>query len=198
METFQSEGFIQWVLLPSLIFFSRILDVSMSTVRIMLIVNEKRGWAAFLSFFEILIWLVAISQILQNLNNIMCYIGFAGGFSLGTYIGMIIEKKLSIGTILIRVITVRKDASNLIESFKKQNYKFTSVEAEGTYGKVNVVYTIAERKNTQNIIELIKQFNPNAFYTIEKINYATIPGSTTVNTADKNSFFNFLKKIKMK
>ena len=198
METFQSDSFMQWVLIPSLIFFSRIVDVSMSTVRIFLIVNEKRGWAAFLSFFEILIWLVAISQILQNLNNIMCYIGFAGGFSLGTYIGMIIEKKLSIGTILIRVITVRKDASNLIESFKKQNYKFTSVEAEGTYGKVNVVYTIAERKNTQNIIELIKQFNPNAFYTIEKINYATIPGSITINTSDKNSFFNFMKKIKMK
>jgi uncharacterized protein YebE (UPF0316 family) len=81
-----------WVLLPLMIFFARVCDVSLGTVRIIFISKGIRYLAPFVGFFEILIWLLAISQIIQNLTNRYYYIFYAGGFACGTFAGIIIDE----------------------------------------------------------------------------------------------------------
>ncbi len=188
---------MEWVLIPFLIFAARLIDVSMSTVRIVLIVNEKRLAASVLSFVEMFVWLIAVTQTLKNLSNVMCYIGFAGGFAVGTYIGMLIEKKLSMGIVLIRITTTEKDGHHVISFLKKHNFRITSVNAEGNIGKTNLIYTVVKRKEMNSVIDVVKKFNPNAFYTVENIRYVNdqrwIDGE-----AGGNGMINFLKKIKIK
>lgn len=93
-----------WIVLPLLIFIARVVDVSIGTLRIVFIARGERLVAPILGFLEILIWLLAIGQIFKHLNNIGCYLAYAGGFAMGNYIGMVIEHKLAIGVQVIRII----------------------------------------------------------------------------------------------
>ena len=164
---FNSELF-KWVILPLLIFCARIFDVSLGTLRVIFISRGMRAFAALVGFFEVLIWLLAIGQIMKNLTNVVCYIAYAGGFAMGTFVGIYVVEKLSLGVVLIRIIT-RKDASNLLSYLHSQNYGVTSVDAQGTTGVVKVIYTVIKRQDLHHVIEIIKKFNPQAFYTIEDV-----------------------------
>ncbi len=165
-----NSAFFTWFLLPVLIFIARVADVSLGTVRVIFVARGLKYLAPFVGFFEIIIWLLAIGQIMQNLSNPICYIAYAGGFAMGNYIGMWIAEKLSLGVVLIRVIT-SKDASELIEYLKSADYGVTNVDARGSAGKVQVVFTIVPRREVASVVNLIKQFNPKAFYTIEEVGF---------------------------
>ena len=165
---FLNSGLFQWAILPLLIFCARVLDVSMDTLRIMLFSRGKKFLPPLIGFFQVLIWLFAIRQIFLNLSNPMCYIGYAGGFAMGTYVGMVMEEKIAIGVQVIRVIT-RADASELIGFLMKKGYGVTSMDGQGATGKVNIIYTIVNRNEIPVVLEIIERFNPRAFYTIEDI-----------------------------
>jgi len=166
--TFLAPEVFKWVAIPLLIVLARIFDVSLGTIRIISIGRGYKLVAPLLGFFEVLIWLLAIRQIMQNLTNVFYYVVYAGGFAAGTFVGMYIEEKLAIGILSIRIIT-RKDASELIDFLRSANYGVTSVDARGGSGPVNVIYTILRRSDIQNVIEMINRFNPKAFYLIEDI-----------------------------
>jgi len=166
--TFLVPEVFKWVVIPLLIILARICDVSLGTIRIISIGRGYKLIAPLLGFFEVLIWLLAIRQIMQNLTNALYYLVYAGGFATGTFVGMYIEEKLAIGILSIRIIT-RKDASELIDFLRSADYGVTSVDAQGATGPVHVIYTIAKRGDLQNIVEIINKFNPKAFYLIEDI-----------------------------
>lgn len=161
-----------WIILPILIFFARVCDVSLGTIRIIFISKGIKYLAPFIGFFEILIWLLAISQIMENLTNVYYYIFYAGGFATGSLVGIIIEEKLSIGTVGVRIIT-RKDAKELITSLKKSGFGVTAVDAEGSKGLVKIIFTVVNRQNIQKVISLVKKYNSKAFYSIEDIRYVS-------------------------
>jgi uncharacterized protein YebE (UPF0316 family) len=161
-----------FIILPLLIFFARICDVSLGTIRVIFVARGFRYFAPILGFFEISIWLLAISQIFQHLDNAFTYIAYAGGFATGTFVGMWLEDKLSIGTVLIRVVTER-DATELINHLKAKRFGVTTVNAMGALGQVTIILTIVQRTSVSEMVELVKQFNPHAFYTIEDVRYAT-------------------------
>jgi len=165
-----NSAFYVWFILPLLIFIARVADVSLGTVRVIFITRGLKYFAPIVGFFEILIWLLAIGQIMRNLSNPLCYIAYAGGFATGNYVGIWIAEKLSLGVVLIRVIT-SKDASELLEYLKSADYGVTSVDAQGSAGKVQVVFTIVPRREVTSVVNLIKQFNPKAFYTIEEVGF---------------------------
>jgi uncharacterized protein YebE (UPF0316 family) len=160
-----------WFLLPFLIFLARVVDVTMGTVRVIFVSRGLKYLAPVVGFFEILIWLLAIGQIMKNLSNPVCYIAYAGGFAVGNYVGIAIAEKLSLGVVLIRVVTA-KDALPLVECLKERNYGVTSVDGHGTTGEVKVVFTVVKRREVSTIVELIKTFNPHAFYSIEEVGFA--------------------------
>ena len=166
---FNSE-FYTWFLLPFLIFMARVIDVSMGTVRVIFVSRGLKYLAPVVGFFEVLIWLLAIGQIMKNLSNPACYIAYAGGFAMGNYVGICIAGKLSLGVVLIRVVT-KKDALPLIEHLKSENYGVTSVDGYGTLGKIKVIFTIVPRREVKKVVQFVKRFNPNAFYSIEEVSF---------------------------
>ncbi len=155
-------------LLPLLIFLARICDVTIGTMRIIMISKGKKLLAPVLGFFEILIWIMAISKIMQNLSNPVCYIAYAGGFAIGNYVGMKVEEKLAIGLIVLQIIT-QKDASELIKELREMGFGITEIDAIGKGKKVHVIYSIIKRHDIHVVVEKIINFNPKAFYTIEDI-----------------------------
>jgi uncharacterized protein YebE (UPF0316 family) len=158
----------KWWVLPFLIFFARICDVSLGTIRIIFVARGMRWLAPAVGFFEILIWLLAIGQIMQNINNFYCYLGYAAGFAAGNFIGISIENRLAMGVALIRLIT-RNGDQDLIEHLREIGCDITRLEAHGLYQPVTMIYTIVKRKDIRKIIEVVKLRNPDTIYTIEDI-----------------------------
>lgn len=163
-------GLFTWFILPLLIFVARVIDVSLGTMRLIFISKGLKHLAPIVGFFEILIWLLAIGQIMGNLSNVTCYIAYAGGFAMGNFVGISIAEKLSLGIGLVRVLT-RKDASELVESFNAVGYRVTSVDGQGTNGPVKLIFTIVPRRDVHDVVHLIKKFNPQAFYSVEDIGF---------------------------
>jgi uncharacterized protein YebE (UPF0316 family) len=161
-----------YIVLPLLILLARIVDVSLDTVRVILVAKGYRKVAPFIGFFQVLVWVITITRIMANLDNWLTYIGYAGGFAIGTYVGMRIEAKLALGYELVRVIT-RADASRLIESLLDRGYPVTTVSGQGKDGKVGILFIILKRRSIGEVVQLIKQFNPKAFYTIEDVRFVS-------------------------
>lgn len=155
-------------ILPFLIFLSRICDVTIGTIRIVMVSKGQKYWAPILGFFEVFIWLVAITRIIQNLDNWLCYIAYAGGFATGNYIGLIIEEKMAIGIVKIQIIT-SKEAKQLIENLKNSGYGITHHNAHGGTEEVSIIYTIIKRTEIQKVENIVKTTNPKAFYSVEDV-----------------------------
>lgn len=159
-----------YIILPVLIFLARVLDVSIGTLRIIFVAKGLKHFAAILGFFESLIWLIAVTQVMQNLNSWQTYVAFALGFAVGNYAGVVLEERIALGNLLIRIITQR-EANELVNVLWKEGYGVTSVEARGESGPVKLIFSITKRRNLNKIIAIIKKYNPNAFYTIEDMRY---------------------------
>jgi uncharacterized protein YebE (UPF0316 family) len=169
METsFFDSDLFSYFFMPLLIFMARICDVSIGTMRIIFVSKGKRNIAPILGFFEVLIWITAISKIMQNLDNYVNYIAYAAGFATGNFIGMIIEEKLAMGILMIRVFANEK-GSELVQTLNISGYGATVVEGYGARERVHLIYTIVQRNELSKVLEIITLFNPKAFYTIEDI-----------------------------
>lgn len=168
-EFYDSDTF-RLVIMPLLIFLARIMDVSIGTVRIIVVSRGNRMVAPILGFFEVLIWVVVISNIIQQLNSAVAYIAYAGGFAAGNYVGLWIEAKLAIGINLVSIIT-SSTADDLMNTLHEKGFGATVVNAKGRDNDVNIIYTIVKRKEVTSVVNMIKKLYPDAFYTIEDIRY---------------------------
>lgn len=172
MDFFASESwFFTWILLPFLIFIARIMDQSIGTMRLIFLSKGMKLIAPILGFFEVIIWLLAIGQIMQHLNNWVCYIAYGAGFAMGNFIGITLEEKLSIGTSIIRVI-LPGQAPELIDALKLHNFGLTLLDADGAKGKVKILFSIIRRKEIPVFLNTLHLYHPNAFYTIEEVKAA--------------------------
>ena len=163
-----SENTLNYVIIPLLIFMARIGDVSISTIRIIFVMSGKRNVAPLLGFFEALIWLLAIGQIISNIDNAFSYIAYASGFAAGTYVGMYIEEKLAIGRVVLRLIT-KEPVHELLTFLREKDYRYSILDAQGKKGKVNVVFLVVKREKLNDLTTAINRYHPNAFYTIEGV-----------------------------
>ncbi|PRY09732.1 uncharacterized protein YebE (UPF0316 family) [Pontibacter ummariensis] len=161
-------GIVEWVIIPALIFLARICDVTLGTLRIVFISKGDKAIAPILGFLEVLIWLIAITQVMENLSNVASYLAWAGGFATGNFLGLRVEQKLALGQMVVRVITV-EPADKLIERLKGRGYRLTCVDARGTRGKVNLLFMIVKRKKLDEVLGIIRDYNPQAFYTVEDV-----------------------------
>jgi uncharacterized protein YebE (UPF0316 family) len=169
METsFFDTNLFTYVLLPILIFTARICDVSIGTLRIIFVSKGKRNIAPILGFFEVFIWIIVISKIMQNLNNYINYVAYAAGFATGNLVGMIIEEKLAMGIQMIRIFAHER-GPELVQTLNSGGYGATVVEARGARENIHLIYTIVQRNELAKVLDVITKFNPGAFYTIEDI-----------------------------
>jgi uncharacterized protein YebE (UPF0316 family) len=198
METFFTqtvglpENFFSYVILPLLIFMARIMDVSINTIRIIYVLGGRRLTATVLGFFESFIWLMAIRQIFEHMDNWVCYVAYPGGFAMGILVGMIIEERIAYGKVIVRIIT-RKDVTELIAFITKNQFRYTRVASEGLDGPENLVFTVLPRENLEELLTKMKTILPTAFYTVEKVNRAADTGAV-VQESTRWSIASWLKE----
>jgi uncharacterized protein YebE (UPF0316 family) len=154
--------------MPILIFLARICDVSIGTMRIIFVSKGKRNIAPILGFFEVLIWITAISKIMENLDHYINFIAYAAGFATGNFVGMIIEEKLAMGILMVRVFAYEK-GNEMVRSLNEQGFGATVVEAHGARERIDLIYSIVKRNELSNVLSIITNLNPKAFYTIEDV-----------------------------
>jgi uncharacterized protein YebE (UPF0316 family) len=154
--------------LPLLIFVAETCVVTCGTIRIIFVSRGLKAYAVALSFAEIVIWLFAIGQIMQNLSHLGCYVAFAAGFTVGNLCGMLIERQLAIGTCAVQVIT-NKGAVGLIERLQAAGYGVTNFHARGATGPVTMVFTVVKRRDVSHVVDLIKAFDPHVFYAVDDV-----------------------------
>jgi uncharacterized protein YebE (UPF0316 family) len=189
-----SPDVFSYVFLPLLIFIARIGDVSINTIRIIYVLGGRRLTATLLGFFESFIWLMAIRQIFEHMDNWICYVAYPAGFASGIFVGMIIEERIAYGKVIVRIIT-RKDVAQLIAFLNEHQHRYTHVNAEGPDGHENLVFTVLEREMLEHLLGKLKEILPTAFYTVEKVNRAAESG-TVVQESTRWSIGSWLKSIK--
>jgi len=158
--------------MPVFIFGARICDVSLGTLRIAFVSKGMRMRAAALGFFEVLIWIIVVAQLIGHLNNWLNFIAYAAGFSAGTYLGVWHESKLKVGTLIIRIISLQ-NVEELISNLKKAGFMLTRLKAEGSQGPVDIVFTIVRRRQWKEIKSIIEDFDSDVFYSVEDVKFAS-------------------------
>lgn len=155
-------------LIPLVIFVAEMCVVTLGTLRIIFIARGQRVLAPLLGFFEILTWLFAIGQTMQNLDNVACFLAFALGFTTGNLLGLLIEKMLAMGTVVVRIIT-NSEATALIDQLRADNFGVTCIDGHGAKGKVQIVMTVVKRKQLHVVMKAIETHQPHAFFVVDDL-----------------------------
>lgn len=163
------------IIIPILIFFARILDVSINTIRIIFVMSGKKYIATILGFIESLIWLVAIGQIFKHMDNIYCYVAYPAGFASGIFIGMKIEEKIALGKVVIRVIT-SENLTPITHFLESNSFKYSIVSSESKEGKEKLLFAVLKRDRVPEMLDELRVNLPKAFYTIESVKSASEAG----------------------
>lgn len=167
-SSFVASDTFQWFILPLLIFLARMSDVTLATLRNIFLSKSIKYIVPVLGFVEVLIWLLAISQIMKNLHNPVCFLAYATGYSMGIFFGIKIEERLALGLQVMRIIT-QKDADDLIKALVDHSFGITTIDGHGAKGPVKIILTVVKRKDINTIRQLIEQNHPSAFYSVEDI-----------------------------
>ena len=179
--SFFDPAIYQWVVIPLLIFLARITDVSIGTVRIIQVSKGNKLIASFLGFFEVSIWLLAISQVMrQGLNNYASFFAYGLGFASGNFIGITIEEKLALGLQAIRMISA-DTVDILTMTLRDAGFGATVIEANGAKGLVHIIYVIVQRKKVNAVLRIAREITPDIFISVQDIrsvNAGYFPGKS--------------------
>ena len=157
-----------WMMLGNalLIFGLRLVDVSLGTVRVIMISRGRRKIAPLLGFVEVTIWVVAISQVITNLDNVFNILAYSGGFAAGTLVGMWIEDKLALGHVGISIISMTH-GPKIVQKLRQANYGVTELIGSGRSGMVNLITTIVPRKDVEDVFQLVNRIDPKSFIAVD-------------------------------
>ncbi|MCC5876800.1 MAG: DUF2179 domain-containing protein [Candidatus Sumerlaeia bacterium] len=163
---------VEWFI-PAAVFFARILDVSIGTVRIILVIKGMKFFAATAGFFEVTIWVLAVSAVITNISDSLAtLIAYGLGFAVGTLVGMWLEEKLALGSQLIRIVNV--DASlNVAAYLREKGYSLTRVIGEGRNGPSEICFVVVSRRRAKRLTEMVYTYCPRAYVTVEDIRSET-------------------------
>lgn len=159
-----------------LIFLLRIMDVSMAMIRMILAVRGKRGMAAFIGFFEVLIWIVAVGQALQHVDSLPHLVGYAGGFATGNYVGVWLEGRFAIGVNVVQAICrVHPEDGELrggkaaAAALREAGFAVTEIQGKGRESDVEILNVVVPRRNVPRVLALIGENDPDAFVSVEEV-----------------------------
>jgi uncharacterized protein YebE (UPF0316 family) len=153
---------------PLLIFFMRIADVSLATVRMLMIMRNHRFLAPIVGLFEVLIWIFAAGVAIQHLESPLHVLGYAGGFAAGNWVGLWMEGKLALGLAAMQVFTPSHGPA-VAQALRGIGHGVTEFTGKGRDGPVEVVYSVVKRKDTRRAMEAVHQLDEDAFVTVGEI-----------------------------
>jgi uncharacterized protein YebE (UPF0316 family) len=152
---------------PLLIFFMRIVDVSLATVRMLLIMRKAKLWAPLIGFFEVLIWLLAAGTAIQHLDSPWHVLGYAGGFAAGNLVGLLLEERLAFGFASVQVFAP-SHGSELAEALRVFGHGVTQLPGLGREGPVDLVMSVVKRRDLPAVKELVNDLAPESFLSVEE------------------------------
>ena len=155
-------------LLPLAIFLSRLVDVTLATLRAVFVAKGARNITPIFGFFEVFIWMTIIGQILAQANDFWSYFSYAAGYAVGTYLGLTVENKIGFGFVRLRIFT-EKPGHDLVLQLNHENYGATAAIGWGAVASINIVETVVRRICTAKVETLFHDYDANAFYTIEDV-----------------------------
>lgn len=185
------------VVLPLMIFIARILDVSLNTIRIIFVMGGKKGISTLLGFFESLIWLLAIGQIFQHIDNVYSYIAYPAGFAAGIYVGMRIEERLAYGKVVVRLIT-QDPLPPILAYLQQRQWRYSIVEAQSMRGREQLLFSVIKREDLPKLLDQFSRHYPNGFYTIESVKSASETGLLAEETGARRWPGSWLGSVKRK
>ncbi len=153
---------------PLVIFGLRIVDVSLSTVRMLLSIRNIRRWVPVIGFVEVTIWVVAVGTAIQHLDSVWHIVGYSGGFAAGTLVGLWIEGRLAMGLATIRIICRHGEWGPVAEGLRARGFGVTEIAATGREGPVGVLLSIVHRRQIQQVLTEVERLDEDAFVTVEE------------------------------
>ena len=151
-----------------LIFFLRLINYTMDTLRIMLTMRDKKLLSWVLGFFESILFVVVMGAVLNDLDDVMKIAAYAGGFATENVVGMLIEKRLAIGYSHISIIS-REQGKQIAGVLREHDFAVTEIPAQGRDGKVTLLNCSVQRKLSADVERLALELDPEAFITVEDI-----------------------------
>ncbi len=155
-----------------LILVAEAVVVTLSTLRTIFIAQVKRTLAPILGFFEVSIWLFAIGEVMKNLTDWRCSLAFAGGFTAGNFLGILIEQTLAMGSVMVQTITPR-DPSALVQALRTSGYGVTCLPGQGANGPVHIILSVVPRRDLAAIKAILHGFDPELFFCVDSLNSTT-------------------------
>jgi uncharacterized protein YebE (UPF0316 family) len=158
------------VLIYLAIFFVKIIEVTLATTRIVMITKGERLKGAFIGFFEVMIWIVLVSTVLENITqDPIKIIIYALGFSIGNYVGSMFEERLGVGTTRVEVIVKQEHGYELSNAIREEGYAVTLIKGEGMHSERHVLILHVPRKKTKELVNKIKTVQDNVVITVNEI-----------------------------
>ncbi|HEY71249.1 MAG TPA: DUF2179 domain-containing protein [Anaerolineae bacterium] len=155
-------------LLTLAIFGLRVFDMSLDTLRVLFVLRGRRPLAWILGFFQSAIWVVAITSVINNLENWWNIIGYAAGFATGNVVGMIIDERLAIGYAHLRIISSRRGTA-VAQAIRNAGYAATEISGQGKDGTVALINSSIRRRDITRVRREVFKIDPTAFITLSEV-----------------------------
>lgn len=163
---------LEVLLMCLVIVAARIADVSLGTIRTIMVVQGRRGIAFTLGFFEVLIWVAIVSSVITRLGEQPLYaVAYALGYALGNYVGVTIEQRLALGRQVVRVIT--RIGPQLAATLRGQGYRVTQFDGFGRDGPVQELFVQVDRRNTSRVVRDVREHDPKCYFTVDDVRMAS-------------------------
>lgn len=152
---------------PLFIFLLRLVDVSLATVRMLLVVRGNRALVPLIGFFEVMFWLIAAGTAIRHLQSPLHVVGYAGGFAAGNVLGLWIESRLALGLASLQVFTPARDA-RVAEALREEGLGATVFIGQGLTGPVQHIYSVVKRRALAQALAVVNREAPDAFVMVEQ------------------------------
>ena len=149
------------------IFCLRIVDVSADTMRVIFTIRGKRGIAATLGFLQALVWIFAVGNAVKHLDSTLHVLGYAGGYAMGTWVGITIEQAIAYGVATVRVVS-KTAGVEIADALRQRGFGVTEYPGFGRDGTVEIVNSVVQRSHVPEVLKLVVQWDPDAFVTVEE------------------------------
>ncbi|MHB8191863.1 MAG: DUF2179 domain-containing protein [Bellilinea sp.] len=159
---------VSTLLITLSIFFLRVIDMSLDTIRVLFVVRGRKLLAWVLGFFQSAVFIIAISSVLTNDQNVMTIVGYAAGFATGNVVGMLIEERLAIGHIHLTIVSPARGVA-IAEMLREHGYAVTELSARGLNGMVSLLHVDVMRRQLDVVDKLVRETDGEAFITAEDV-----------------------------
>lgn len=150
------------------IFGLRVTDMALDTLRMLFVVRGRKTVAWVLGFFQAVIFVVAFTRVLTHLDNPLNVLGYAAGFATGNVVGMLIEERLAVGHLHLRIISPKRSAA-LAKALRAGGFAVTEIRARGKDGVVGLLSVSVLRKDVAVAKAIVHETDEHAFVTSEDV-----------------------------